>query len=79
MVQEMLERIKKEIDEDPTGRGYKSKIPEEIARLLNESYFIERVVKEEQPNRLYTILYGISFTPNSVNATDVRNAIKEVI
>lgn len=60
----MLEKIRIEIETDPTGRGYKGKTP---------------MVREEHTSRIYNILIEVSFAPNIVELVDIKNVLKEVI
>ncbi|MFA4871373.1 MAG: hypothetical protein WC623_24455 [Pedobacter sp.] len=73
---EMFERIKEEIEKDPEGLGYKGKSNEEIAKLLNEPYYKERVIRDAFAPRINIILVGIADVPNVIDITDVARAKK---
>lgn len=65
----ILEIIAQEINNDPTARGYSGKTASQIADLLNANY------DTLLPPRINTILVGVPFAPNTVDADDVNLAI----
>ena len=69
--------IKKEITEDPEGRGYVGKTDAEVADLLNISYLVPVTSFQEKPSRINQILLGVANTPNIVDETIVNNAKKQ--
>jgi hypothetical protein len=70
----MLEKIKEEIDNDPEKLGYAGKKDQEIADLLNNNYFTQRIVIDEHPCRIHQILVGIADSPNIVTDAEVTLA-----
>ncbi|GEM_PF-4687337 len=82
LVDEIMQRIKDEVSDDPAGRGYDGKTDSEIMSLLNEPYEVELIVKEIRPARIHEILIGIASSPNVIKVEDVVSVkampIKEV-
>ena len=71
LADEIMQRIKEEISNDPTGRGYEAKTNSEIMSLINEPYEVEIIVKETRPARIHEILIGIASSPNVIKVEDV--------
>jgi hypothetical protein len=73
-----------EITSDPTNRGYSGADTEGKVTLLNSFYTKEvpnplfgeegeeEILLEEQPPRIYTILYKIAFAPNAIVKEDLE-------
>uniref|UniRef100_A0A6M3J0D9 Uncharacterized protein n=1 Tax=viral metagenome TaxID=1070528 RepID=A0A6M3J0D9_9ZZZZ len=78
-MKKMYDEIKKEIQNDPEGRGYKDKTDAQIKDLLNEPYTTDRVVQDFHPARIHEILIGVAETPNIVAVTDVTTAKKVIL
>lgn len=78
-MKKMYDEIKKEIQNDPEGRGYKDKTDAQIKDLLNEPYPTDRVVQDFHPARIHEILIGVAETPNIVAVTDVTTAKKVIL
>lgn len=71
----MLKKIKEEIELDQDKLGYKDcKDDIELANLLSSSIFKERVVIDASPSPLNRILRGIADGPNIITADEVRQA-----
>jgi hypothetical protein len=73
----MLAALKAELLNDPKGRGYSGKTPDEQARLFNSAYLVEVPVApatQEQPARISQVLTQ-PFAPNAVTADDVTEAL----
>lgn len=71
---ELMRRIKAELNTDPTGRGYAGKTDAEITAMLNEPYEVEVVRTELRPARINQILLGVANTPNVIKTADVTEA-----
>lgn len=73
LTDEIMQRIKDEMSDDPTGRGYDGKTDFEIMSCLNEPYEVEVIVKETRPARIHEILIGIASTSNVIKLEDVAS------
>uniref|UniRef100_A0A6M3M998 Uncharacterized protein n=1 Tax=viral metagenome TaxID=1070528 RepID=A0A6M3M998_9ZZZZ len=78
-MKKMYDEIKKEIQKDPEGRGYKDKTDTQIKDLLNEPYTTDRLVQDFHPARIHEILIGVAETPNVVALPDILAAKKVVL
>ena len=78
-MKKMYDEIKKEIQNDPEGRGYKDKTDAQIKDLLNEPYTTDRVVQDFHPARIHEILTGIANTPNVIEDIDIITAKKVIL
>jgi len=76
---EVLKRIKEEIEKDPEKLGYNGKTDEEIVTILNGDYHKEYIATATFPPRLGQILRGIEGTPNIMETQDITNAKVMVI
>lgn len=76
LIDEIYKRIKKEIDEDPDGLGYKDKTDDEVMNLLNNPVRKQRIVEDIYPAPINRILSGLADAPNYVSAKEVTDAKK---
>ena len=72
--EDILKKIKEEIEKDPQNIGYAGKTDAEIATLLSSSVFKERVVVDAQPSPLNRILVGIADSPNIISDAEITQA-----
>ena len=72
---EIMKRVKEEIENDPRHLGYAGKTQEQQMSLLNSAYFI--VVSSEilQAPPITQILAGIESTPNAVDTKLVGDSL----
>ncbi len=72
---EMLKKIKEEITNDPQKIGYiTAKNDEEVATLLSNGGFTERIVQDAYPSPLSRILTNMANSPNIITSTEVTQA-----
>jgi hypothetical protein len=74
LTQEMLKKIKEEITKDPEGLDYTGKTDVEIASLLSNGYFKDRIVVDAYPSPLNRILINLAEGPNIITAIEVAQA-----
>lgn len=74
LTDEMLKKIKEEINNDPEGLGYLGKSDKEIMNLLNNNFTKPRIVLDEFQSPIHRILIGIADTPNVVTEAEVSLA-----
>jgi hypothetical protein len=74
LADDIMSKIKEEIEKDPQSIGYAGKTDEEIATLLSSSVFKERVVIDAQPSPLNRILVGFADGPNIVSNVEITEA-----
>ena len=78
LIDDMVQRIKEEIDKDPEGVGYADKTDAEVATLLNGNVYVTRTVVDIMPPPVNRILSGLGSAPNTVTAIEVAVA-KQVL
>jgi hypothetical protein len=64
--------VANEIANDPTGRGYADKKPEEQAALLNEPWY--DYVPVLMTPRIAVVISGIDFAPNAIKVDELVEA-----
>lgn len=69
--EEILRKIKEEIETDPTGVGYAGKTDEEIAILLSNPINRDKVITETYSSPMSRIIAGLAFAPNNAEVQDV--------
>ena len=74
LTNDMLLKVKEEIDRDPDKVGYLGKTDQEIADLLSNSVFKQRTVIDAHPSPLHRILMGLAGSPNIITASEVSQA-----
>lgn len=79
MLEDISQKIKEEITQDLEGLGYAGKTNAEVMDLLNEPYKKSRIVVEEYPPRILSVLMGLTTGSFKVNRKDMTNIKKEVI
>ena len=78
MIDDLINRVKEEIDKDPEGVGYAGKTDAEIAALLNSNVVKIRQVEDIQTSPMNRILAGLGSAPNTVTDAEVAVA-KQVL
>jgi hypothetical protein len=71
---ELNARIKAEIANDPYKRGYAGKTEDEIVKLMNEPFYVEKVVQEYNMPRITEIINAIPSAANTVAKADIVSA-----
>ena len=75
-MEELLKRIKEEIENDPHGIGYAGKSDDEIMSLLNNPQIVTKMVDEVRQAPISRILSGLAEAPNIVKSKDITDAKK---
>ena len=82
---EILKRIKDEIDKDPYNLGYSGKTDAEIKEILNIPFSVLVVSSAETlfPCPMNRILQGIESAPNAISdaklVTDAKASVADII
>lgn len=71
---EIMKRIKEEINNDPYNLGYAGKTDEEIKDILNSPMIIQRLVQEQHESPMNRIMRALAEAPNTVSTKEVADS-----
>lgn len=78
MIEDLCQRIKEEIENDPMKRGYAGKSEEEIVALMNAPFTTIETVEVQHEPRVMTVVNAIPYAQNTIKKEDVKETVTKL-